>query len=155
MEEYLRGVADEKDRPREALAHYQFVLAVRPQAFWAHHRASHVNYRLGNYSAAANHLRHCINLRPNNPALYVQWAGCLYLTGQNEEAFEAHDQAELLDPNLAETHSAAPLDLGELAVFPLYHRKKEDNDRFSQPTRHRDGGLAFEGASLKRDSAGN
>ena len=78
MEEYLLGVEAEPLRAEDALVHYQNVLKERPESFWGHYRAAAVAYRLGDPAAAADHLEHCVDRRPENAVLRGQLAGCLY-----------------------------------------------------------------------------
>ncbi len=101
-ERYL--VALQAEPTREALAIYRSILAERPDSFWADYRASAVAARLGQYTTAADHLSRCVNRRPRNATLRAQYAGCLCLAGRLERALAECDQAEALDPELAEIY---------------------------------------------------
>jgi tetratricopeptide (TPR) repeat protein len=94
----------EAEPRREALALYDAILAERPDCFWADYRAAAVAARLGEYTTAAHNLAHCVARRPRNAALRAQYAGCLGLAGRLEPALAECDQAEALDPELAETY---------------------------------------------------
>lgn len=106
QQEYLMGVADElaQQEPRRELAHFQAVLRERPDSFWAHYRAATVVYRLHDYQSATDHLQYCLGQYPKNPALWVQFAGCLYQLGRFADALAACDNAAALDPSEPETY---------------------------------------------------
>lgn len=135
MHDYLRGVAaelrDDRAGRREALEHYEAVLAARPGSFWANYRAAAVAFALADDAepaaqapeadpapaadprgrsdagllgtAAAARLEACVRQRPENAALRRQYAGCLYKVGRFREALEECDRALSLDPDHAET----------------------------------------------------
>jgi tetratricopeptide (TPR) repeat protein len=102
MDRYVAALAAEPRR--EALAIYDAVLAERPDCFWADYRAAAVAARLGEYATAADHLGRCVARRPRNAALRDQYAGCLCLAGRLEPALAECNQAEALDPELAEAY---------------------------------------------------
>jgi serine/threonine protein kinase/Flp pilus assembly protein TadD len=102
MEEYLLGVEVEPLRAEDALVHYRSVLKERPESFWGHYRAAAVAYRLGDPAAAADHLAHCVDRRPENAVLRGQLAGCLYDMHRFDAALEQCNRALVLNPDQAE-----------------------------------------------------
>jgi serine/threonine protein kinase len=104
MEEYLLGVEAEPLRAADALVHYQNVLKERPESFWGHYRAAAISYRLGDSSAAADHLAHCVERRPENAVLRGQLAGCLYDMHRFDAALEQCNMALMLNPDQAESY---------------------------------------------------
>ena len=114
MVEYLLGVEAEPLRALDALNHYRNVLRERPESFWGHYRAAAVAHRLGDSAAAADHLEHCIALRPENPMLRGQLAGCLYDLHRFDAALEQCDKALVLNPDHAEIYRTRAFIRGRL-----------------------------------------
>jgi tetratricopeptide (TPR) repeat protein len=121
VEEYLLGVAAELAGDLETAAErYQAALRWRPGSFWGNYRAASVaSARLSAASArtdadaarehqlitqAANHLKVCVDQRPENPILRRQYAGCLYLAGRYSEALQQCDRAQSLDLDHPDTY---------------------------------------------------
>ena len=104
MEEYLLGVEAEPLRAGDALVHYGNVLRERPESFWAHYRAATVCLSPSRPAAAADHLGHCIDRRPENAVLRGQFAGCLYDLLQFDAALEECNKALMLNPDQAESY---------------------------------------------------
>ncbi|MEO6807674.1 MAG: hypothetical protein ABI353_00990, partial [Isosphaeraceae bacterium] len=103
LDDYLWGVeAEIIGSRREALRHYQRVLAHRPDAFWAHYRAASAAWRIGEFREAAYQLDWCIQRHRDNPLLHVQRAACLNQLGRLDEALRECDDGLRLAPDLAE-----------------------------------------------------
>jgi tetratricopeptide (TPR) repeat protein len=60
--------------------------------------------RLGKQNEAVAHLRQCILQRPENPALRLQVAGCLYALNRLPEALRECDESLRLDPDNSESY---------------------------------------------------
>jgi serine/threonine protein kinase/tetratricopeptide (TPR) repeat protein len=104
MQDYLAAVRLELEgRENEALSLYLAVRKVRPSSFWANYRAAAVAFVLRRYSSATEYLDTCVRLRPDNPILRNQYAGCLYWSGMFDEALKECDVAQKLDPDHPET----------------------------------------------------
>ncbi|MGE3820297.1 MAG: protein kinase [Isosphaeraceae bacterium] len=107
---YLAGVAAELEQAKgwefEARTHYENVLKLRPDSFWGHYRAAATAFALNDPQAAAEHLKACVQARPDNAILRLQLAGCLYASRAFTEAEEQYARAESLDPDDPETYLA-------------------------------------------------
>ncbi len=112
LDDYLAGVAAEPLHAREALDYYRSALRGRPDLLWAHYRAAAVACRIDEYPGAAEHLRRCVDRRPNNPALRVQLAALLLKVHRDTPqwlprppagaALAECERALALDPDYAE-----------------------------------------------------
>src|SRR5207302_8605978 len=70
----------------------------------ASYRAAAIEFRLREYPAAVEHLRNCVERRPESAVLRHQYASCLYGKGDYQKAEEQYDKAQSLDPDHAETY---------------------------------------------------
>lgn len=106
LEQYLRGVEDEAERPAEALAHYRTSLEARPEAYWSHYRltAAACAPDVRAFALAERHMRRCLAIRPTNPLLHLFHAGLLYHLDQPGAAFDGANRALSLDPELHEAY---------------------------------------------------
>jgi serine/threonine protein kinase len=105
LEDYLLGVAAELERdpdPKEALRHYDRVLAHSPDSFWGHYRAAVVSFQLEQWSEAARHLDCCLKRRPDNAALHGQHVACLLKLGLLDDALQECTRALESAPDHAE-----------------------------------------------------
>lgn len=100
MEEYLRGIAMEADRVKDALEFHRLAVAARPDLFWTHYRFSGTAFRLREFRAAEASLRFCVAARPSNPILHTQLAACLYELDQLDEALRECETAIALNRDL-------------------------------------------------------
>ncbi|WP_337175797.1 protein kinase [Paludisphaera sp.] len=112
LDAYLRGVSaeiDDDEAPgdvdvgaRRAAGFHAEMLAIRPRSFWGRYRAAVVAYSLSRWDEAADGLRACLELRPENPVLHGLYASCLERLGRAEEALEWCDRGVALAPDHAE-----------------------------------------------------
>ncbi len=102
--EYLLGVDCETAHPLEAYGHYLAALRSRPGSFWVHQRSAVVAYRLGKFRDAAEHLKHCVAIRPMNARLRDQFAGCLFQLSRYDEVSDQCDKALEIDRDNIETY---------------------------------------------------
>ncbi len=84
-----------------ALEHYEAVLAIRPDSFWAHYRAAATLFRARRFDDAIVHLRECQKKR-DNPVISSYLASCLWALGQLDEAKKECDRAIEGAPEWAE-----------------------------------------------------
>ena len=103
------GEADDRVQlaAAQALNHYNNSVALRPNSYWAHYRASAIAFGLdgtANFAEAAGHLQQCLRRRPGNPTLEGQLATCLMVLKQSAEALQEIDKAIERAPDLAELY---------------------------------------------------
>jgi serine/threonine protein kinase/Flp pilus assembly protein TadD len=97
---YSEALAAEEADRNQARALYERVLSLHPESFWASYRAAVQAYRRGYNVEAVKYMTKCTEMRPRNPLLHTQLAGCLFRLGRNVEAQWHCDQAVSIDPDL-------------------------------------------------------
>jgi len=112
VDAYLEGVdaeIDGEERPvaAEAAAHraaarYHDLLALRPGSFWGRYRAAVVAFTLGRWAEAADHMKACVERRPDNAVLRGFLASCLLKLDREDEALEQCNLAIDSAPDRAE-----------------------------------------------------
>jgi len=104
VDEYLQGVALERDRPGESLDHYRAALAARPDSFWVRYRLAAAGWKAQDRELSAEAMRLCVARRPGNPRLRIILAGLYYYLGRPDLAQEQIQAAVTLDPESAEAY---------------------------------------------------
>jgi serine/threonine protein kinase/tetratricopeptide (TPR) repeat protein len=104
LERYAAGLVVESTDAKAAIGVYEAILAKMPRALWPHYRAAAVASRLGDYAVAADHLKYCLERRPNNVALMTQRSGCLLGMGLTEAALASCSHALELDPGYGDAY---------------------------------------------------
>ena len=102
----------------EAVAHYQALLALKPNHVDAHNNMGAALFKLARYADAEMHLRQAIRGKPNDAAALTNLGNLLRLTGRFEEAEEMLRRALKVQPSNAEVRSLLGMTFlmhGELA----------------------------------------
>jgi tetratricopeptide (TPR) repeat protein len=103
---------------REAIAHYQAAVRLRPNYAEAHYNLGNGLQRTGRTREAIAHYEQALQANPNMPDAQTALGIALEEAGRGDEAVAHYEQALRLDPNYADAHNDLGLALSKAGRLP-------------------------------------